>query len=200
MSSGRRLSAMVPDWGLDHLSPEAVVAYVDNELADRPFDRATRHLTVCRECAAQVVAQGQARSALRAAAAPSLPSSLLSALRSIPEHADLPPPPNGLAITADGEIVSVLRALPDDPPPAGLAARPEAADLRRRLSGHRRGRLGAGVAVTGLALLALGAAAVPSDSPPSATPDPGVVGAVSADAQLHLPGAEAGNDPAVFRR
>ena len=45
MSAGGRLfSVQVPDWGQDHLTVEAVVAYVDGELAERPYDRATRHL------------------------------------------------------------------------------------------------------------------------------------------------------------
>ena len=58
-AGGRRFSVQVPDWGQDHLSTEAVAAYVDGELGERPYDRATRHLAECSECAAQVVAQGQ---------------------------------------------------------------------------------------------------------------------------------------------
>ena len=60
-AGGRLFSVQVPDWGQDHLTVEAVAAYVDGELAERPYDRATRHLAACPECAAQVVAQGQAR-------------------------------------------------------------------------------------------------------------------------------------------
>ena len=109
MSSGGRLfSVQVPDWGQDHLTVEAVAAYVDGELAERPYDRATRHLSACRECAAQVVAQGQARSALRSARCPSLPSSLMSALRSIPHDTELAGTPNGLAMSPEGELVSPL--------------------------------------------------------------------------------------------
>lgn len=73
-TSGRRFSVQVPDWGQDHLSAEAIAAYVDGELGERPYDRATRHLANCSECAAQVVAQGQARAALRSARIPRPPT------------------------------------------------------------------------------------------------------------------------------
>ncbi|MFC4949486.1 anti-sigma factor family protein [Pseudonocardia sp. GCM10023141] len=191
----------VPDWGQDHLSSDAIVAYVDNELADGPQQRATRHLAECPECAAQVVAQGQARSALRAAACPSLPSSLLSSLRSIPQDTDLPGPPPGLAMTADGQLVSVLRPersaapmphgiagphhvsgpmsgpLPLDEPPAGLAGESLVPSQERRPV-QRRIRLGAGAAVSGLALgaLAFTAPNVENAPPPTASIDRGVLG------------------------
>lgn len=183
MSAGGRLfSVQVPDWGQDHLSAEAVAAYVDGELAERPFERATRHLAACPECTAQVVAQGQARAALRAARCPRLPSSLMSTLRSIPHHAELPGPPNGLAMSPDGELVSSLEPEPPRPvadpiPPAGLAATP---------AKGRRSRIGAGAAISGLALgaLAIGAAIMAGDTPaPSGFGDP-----PSIDAHLQLPG------------
>ncbi|GAA1288207.1 hypothetical protein GCM10009609_63630 [Pseudonocardia aurantiaca] len=179
-----------PDWGQDHLSLDAIVAYVDDELAEGPHLRATRHLAQCRECAAQVVAQGQARAALRTAEVPSLPSSLLSSLRSIPQDTDIPGPPGDLAVTSDGKLVSVLR--PDRVSPVADAPRPPGrADLRheppagtdgvpdshdgnhdgRRPS--RRRRVGTGVAVSGLALGAIALAApvaVPPQTPvPAAT-------------------------------
>ena len=174
MSAGGRLfSVQVPDWGQDHLTVEAVAAYVDGELAERPYDRATRHLAACPECAAQVVAQGQARSALRSARCPSLPSSLMSALRSIPHDTELPGPPNGLAMSPEGELVSPLR--PE--PPAGLASTPK----------PRRSRVGAGAAISGLALgaLAIGAVIIAGDTPSSAST--GVPPSI--DAHLQLPGA-----------
>jgi len=182
-AGGRLFSVQVPDWGQDHLSVEAVAAYVDGELADRPYGRATRHLAACSECAAQVVAQGQARAALRAARCPSLPSSLMSTLRSIPQDTELPGPPNGLAIGPDGELVSQLRPEPqrravDPTPPAGLAATP---------TKDRRSRVGTGAAISGLALgaLAIGAAIIAGDTPaPSGFGDP-----PSIDAHLQLPGA-----------
>jgi hypothetical protein len=119
VSDGRwRISVTAPDWGEDHLSPEAVVAFVDDELDPGPRGRATRHAARCRECAAQVVAQTQARVALRTAAGPPLPSSLLSSLRSIPQQTDLPAPPADLAVNRDGQIV--------------CRSRPEPAPRRRR--------------------------------------------------------------------
>lgn len=170
--SRRRFSVTVPDWGQDHLSSDAIVAYVDNELADGPQHRATRHLAECRECAAQVVAQGQARAALRSAACPSLPSSLLSSLRSIPQDTELPGPPPGLAMSADGQLVSVLRPerLPDNTPPAGLPSASLLPGPSNRPAVQRRIRLGAGAAVSGLALGALAFAAPSFDAEgPSAT-------------------------------
>jgi anti-sigma factor RsiW len=174
ITGGRLFAVSVPDWGQDHLSVEAVAAYVDDELAEGPRDRATRHLSACPDCAAQVFDQGQARAALRSAACPSMPSTLLSSLQSIPRDAELPPPPPGLAVTADGQLVSMLGALPHDAPPAGLAETPRSRtsgptnrDAADGPSGHSRARIGAGIALTGLALIALGAAALPSGSGPS---------------------------------
>jgi anti-sigma factor RsiW len=199
-ASGRRFSVELPDWGQDHLSAEAVAAYVDGELDDRPYDRATRHLATCGECAAQVVAQGQASAALQSARCPSLPSSLMKSLRSIPQAAQVPPAPNGLAMTSDGQMVVMLAPAPEphrssaagtssgtssgtSGPPAGLAESPPQ-------NKGLRGRLGTGAAISGLALgaLALGAAIIAGDAPPSPTPGPGS-GPVVVDAHLQLPGA-----------
>lgn len=158
MRDGRwRITVTAPDWGQDHLTSDAVVAYVDGELAAGPHERATAHLAQCPECAAQVVTQGQARSALRAAACPSLPSSLLSSLRSIPQDTDLPAPPAGLALDADGGFVTVLRPERSRGPGASRAdaATAPAAEHGRRPPAQRRLRLGTGVAVSGLALGAL---------------------------------------------
>ncbi|MHA6620105.1 hypothetical protein [Pseudonocardia sp. DLS-67] len=164
MSSGRwRISVTTPDWGHDHLSSDAIVAYVDEELAAGPHLRATQHLAQCLECAAQVVAQGQARAALRTADCPSLPSSLLSSLRSIPQDTDLPAPPAGLAVTAEGQFVSVLR--PERVPRADAPA-PHGDRT------HRRMWLGTGVAVSGLAAGAI-AFAAPAAVSGSAAPAPG---------------------------
>jgi anti-sigma factor RsiW len=176
MTGGRRFSP--PDWGHDHLSLDAVVAYVDDELGAGAHTRAEAHLACCAECRAEVVAQRQARAALRAAAGPCLPSSLLRSLRSIPVEAELPPPPPGLGITADGQFV-LLRDVPRAPAercgPADAPAEPEPGAPARRFS--RRARVGA---VSGLALgaLAVGAFAVPG---PAAPPGPGVLGGAVLD-------------------
>ncbi|MBN9735821.1 MULTISPECIES: zf-HC2 domain-containing protein [unclassified Pseudonocardia] len=95
MTDRRRFQVVPPDWGEAHLTLEAVVAYVDDELARGPHDRATRHLGHCPDCAAEVAEQRRARSALRGADAPTLPPSLMSALRSIPQDTELPPAAGG---------------------------------------------------------------------------------------------------------
>lgn len=179
----RRFTVTVtaPDWGQDHLSSDAIVAYVDDELADRPHSRAARHLDTCPECVAEVVAQGQARLALRSAECPSLPSALLRSLCSIPQDTELADPSPGLAVTDDGRIVTVVRPeklpRPVDVPPAGLASSDNApASHGRRPPVRRLYRLGAGAAVSGLAIgaLALGAPGLAGGPPPSAPADRGV--------------------------
>jgi anti-sigma factor RsiW len=169
-SARRRFSVTVPDWGQDHLSSDAIVAYVDNELAAGPHARATRHLAECPECAAQVRAQGQARSALRHAGCPSLPSSLLSSLRSIPQVAELPEPPAGLAIGPDGQFVSIQR------PELREQAPPARADLSTSVGSSRKRLIGAGAAVSGLALgaLAFGVPGLAADAPTPTEPERGV--------------------------
>jgi Putative zinc-finger len=181
MTGGRRFSLSSPDWGQDHLSLDAIVAYVDDELTAGAHARAEGHLAGCPECGAEVVAQRQARAALRTAAGPCLPSSLLRTLRSIPVDAELPPPPPGLGITADGQFV-LLRDVPADggspradPPTPGPG-------VSRRLS--RRARFGA---VSGLAIgaLAIGALAAPEAPAPPSTGTPGApVLAVPVQARL----------------
>jgi hypothetical protein len=157
-------------FGPDHLGPDAVVAFVDDELARRPHERAVAHVDSCPECAAEVVAQRRARSALRGAGCPSLPSSLLSALRSIPQDTELPPAPAGLAVGPDGQVVSVLR-----PGAAPAPQRPDAAPATHGRRPSRRTRFGAGVAVSGFALgaLALGVTSAPVGAVPAA---PGPLG------------------------
>jgi anti-sigma factor RsiW len=213
VTDGRwRISVTAPDWGQDHLSLDAIVAYVDDELAEGPYLRATRHLAQCAECAAQVFSQGQARSALRAAECPSLPSSLLSSLRAIPQEAELPGPPTDLAVTSDGQFVSVLRPervapLPEatrtaaradlrDQPPAGTGG----VEGEIRDAGHhgrrpnRRLLVGTGVAMTGLAIgaIALAAPAVLSPQTPAPAAANGVLGGSlrgssnAVDAQMHV--------------
>jgi Putative zinc-finger len=191
MTGARRFSLSSPDWGQAHLSLDATVAYVDDELSPGAHARAQAHLDGCGECRAEVGAQRQARAALRGAGGPCLPSSLLRSLRSIPVETELPPMPPGLGVTADGRFV-LLRDVPQaDPgagpaahehhihtsaypglPPAGLGTGPVAAP--RRFS--RRARIGA---VSGLALgaLAVGALAAPGGAPEPVAPS-GVLGGV----------------------
>jgi anti-sigma factor RsiW len=173
--TGRRLRT--PDWGQDHLSLDAIVAYVDDELAVGAHHRADTHLACCLDCRAEVVAQRQARAALRTAGGPALPSSLLHTLRAIPVEAELPPPPPGLGITADGQFV-LLRDFaqpdfaqpdfaqpdfpqPDFPQPDGPRSDGPRVEPRRL---SRRARFGAvsGLAIGALAVGALATTATPA--------------------------------------
>ena len=203
-----------PDWGQDHLSLEAVVAYVDGELAAGPHARATQHLGQCPECAAQVSSAGPGPQGAAHRGRPVPAVALLSSLRSIPQDTDLP--------------AAAARAGDDRRRPAGLGAAPRAsgsaADVDRprpprrpapvarpvRRPTHRRLRVGTGVAVSGLALGALVFGASPAapstpatpTAPPSADAEPGVrrLGGNPRvlDARLQL--GSAGPAPAVADR
>ena len=72
----------------EHLSTEAIAAFVDGELRMTAHLRAAHHLSMCAQCAAEVEAQQQARSALRDSRPISIPSSLLGMLSQIPHHSD----------------------------------------------------------------------------------------------------------------
>lgn len=71
----------------EHLSTEAIAAYVDGELRMNAHLRAAHHLSLCPECAAEVEGQTQARTALRDSLPISMPSSLLGLLSQIPQSA-----------------------------------------------------------------------------------------------------------------
>lgn len=75
----------------EHLSTEALAAFVDNELAPSATLRATHHLALCPRCAAEVAAQRQARAALRDADPITAPSTLLGMLSRIPLAPPIPP-------------------------------------------------------------------------------------------------------------
>ncbi len=68
----------------EHLASEAVAAFADGELRMSAYLRAARHIAECPECAAEVDAQQQARSALKDAGEVSMPHSLLGLLNQIP--------------------------------------------------------------------------------------------------------------------
>ncbi|MFL6141034.1 MAG: zf-HC2 domain-containing protein [Labedaea sp.] len=148
-------------WGLSeqHLMPDAVVAFVDGELSRTAVDRAASHIAKCPYCAAEISAQRQARAAVRAADTPPPPADLLASLRAIPQETELPTAPDGLAVTEDGQLVTVQR--PDRVAPLGsnspLGSSPKLGEGRAVL-GFRIGRRtaqGAGVVVSGLMLGAL---------------------------------------------
>ena len=80
----------------DHLSVEAVAAYVDGELPMKAHLRAAGHLGRCPQCSAEVDAQSQARDALRDCRPVNMPSTLMGLLAAIPQSTPedpAPPPP-----------------------------------------------------------------------------------------------------------
>ncbi len=144
-----------------HLAVDAVVAFVDGELGASAHDRAAEHLTGCASCVAEVTAQRQARSAVRSAAEPAVPSSLLAMLRSIPQTAELARTPDGLAVTGDGIIVSVA---PDAP---ALRSTARLGSTARLDSTARLGSTGSLGSTTPLG--ASGALVAPAGSPRTGT-------------------------------
>jgi hypothetical protein len=164
----------------DHLSLDAVVAFVDGELPPGPAGRAAAHIDRCLTCAGEVGAQRQARRRVRAAGPPATPSSLLAALRAIPDATELPAAPAGLAVDADGVLVA--QAEPGRVGKRGLIAR----------RGRRRPGLpvvvGSGVVVGAAALAALAGpvagvgAPTPAPAPRTTAIGPSGTGAVPAAA------------------
>ncbi|MGH3674656.1 MAG: anti-sigma E factor RseA [Mycobacterium sp.] len=71
----------------EHLSTEAIAAFVDGELRMTAHLRAAHHLSLCPQCAAEVDAQRQARAALRDSRPIDIPTSLLGTLSQIPHDA-----------------------------------------------------------------------------------------------------------------
>lgn len=74
----------------EHLSTEAIAAFVDGELRMSAHLRAAHHLSLCPDCAADVDAQAQARAALRDSCPIAIPNSLLGMLSQIPHHIPQP--------------------------------------------------------------------------------------------------------------
>ena len=77
----------------DHLSIEAIAAYVDGELPMKAHLRAGSHLSLCQQCAAEVEAQGQTRAALRESRPVTMPSTLMGLLSQIPQSTPEEPSP-----------------------------------------------------------------------------------------------------------
>ncbi|CAM2795869.1 DNA-directed RNA polymerase sigma-70 factor [Prescottella defluvii] len=96
----------------EHLASEAIASYVDGELRMNAYLRASQHLALCPECAAEVDAQQQARIALRHAGEVAMPSSLFGVLSQIPrchvpEPENTPPPasaPGIISFDPNGDI------------------------------------------------------------------------------------------------
>jgi hypothetical protein len=72
----------------EHLSIEAIAAFVDGELRMNAHLRAAHHISLCPECAAEVDGHRRARAALRDSLPIRVPSTLLGLLSQIP---DCPP-------------------------------------------------------------------------------------------------------------
>jgi hypothetical protein len=68
----------------EHLSVEAIAAFVDGELRMNAHLRAAHHLSLCPQCAAEVEDQSRARAALRDSSPIRIPSTLLGMLSEIP--------------------------------------------------------------------------------------------------------------------
>jgi hypothetical protein len=68
----------------EHLSTEAIAAYVDGELRMNAHLRAAHHISMCAECAADVDGHRRAREALRDSHPIKIPSTLLGLLSQIP--------------------------------------------------------------------------------------------------------------------
>jgi hypothetical protein len=68
----------------EHLSVEAIAAFVDGELRMNAHLRAAHHLSLCAQCAAEVEDQSRARAALRDSCPIRIPSTLLGMLADIP--------------------------------------------------------------------------------------------------------------------
>ncbi len=72
----------------EHLSTEAIAAFVDGELRMNAHLRAAHHISLCPDCAAEVDGHRRARAALRDSRPIRIPSTLLGLLSQIP---DCPP-------------------------------------------------------------------------------------------------------------
>jgi hypothetical protein len=75
----------------EHLSIEAIAAFVDGELRMNAHLRAAHHLSLCPECAAEVEDHSRARAALRDSHPIRIPRELLGLLSEIPHY----PAPQG---------------------------------------------------------------------------------------------------------
>ena len=71
----------------EHLSIEAIAAFVDGELRMNAHLRAAHHLSLCTQCAAEVEDHSQARAALRDSNPIRIPTTLLGLLSEIPHCA-----------------------------------------------------------------------------------------------------------------
>lgn len=94
----------------EHLSIEAIAAFVDGELRMKAHLRAAHHLSMCQQCAVEVESQSQARAALRESLPVSMPSTLMGLLTQIPQSTpNEPAPPPVLADPLTGDATRSRR-------------------------------------------------------------------------------------------
>jgi hypothetical protein len=94
---------------VQHLSDEAVAAFADGVLGGSARERARKHVDECAECRTAVRVQREAALALRAAPTPSLPTDLVSRLRSLPQTTPVSTLPT--AIAPDGSTVLATKLM-----------------------------------------------------------------------------------------
>jgi hypothetical protein len=101
----------------EHLSIEAISAFVDGELRMNAHLRAAHHISLCPECAAEVDGHRRARAALRDSNPIRVPSTLLGLLSQIPH---CPPDDDDAGAQQDGQWETPRRRGSDGaPPPRG---------------------------------------------------------------------------------
>jgi hypothetical protein len=86
----------------EHLSTEAIAAFVDGELRMSAHLRAAHHLSLCPQCAADVDDQSRARAALRDSRPIRIPNALLGLLTQIPNTSPAEMHPSGEDHLTDG--------------------------------------------------------------------------------------------------
>ena len=102
----------------EHLSIEAISAFVDGELRMNAHLRAAHHISLCPECAAEVEGHRRARAALRDSQPIRVPSTLLGLLSQIPHC----PPDDDAGAQQGGQWETPrARGSADPPRPRGSA-------------------------------------------------------------------------------
>ena len=99
----------------EHLSTEAIAAFVDGELRMNAHLRAAHHISLCPDCAAEVEGQRRARAALRDSHPIRIPSTLLGLLSQIPHC----PPDDDAGNQQSGPWESPRTRGSGGPPPEG---------------------------------------------------------------------------------
>ena len=99
----------------EHLSIEAIAAFVDGELRMNAHLRAAHHISLCPECAREVEDQRRARAVLRDSHPIRIPSTLLGLLSQIPHC----PPDDDAGTQQSGPWESPRTRGSGGPPPEG---------------------------------------------------------------------------------